>query len=245
MIYIEEGIPGAEKAVKKGALAIVVDALRASATLCSLTAGNASEIYVCGSADHARAVAKTLPKPVLVGEENARMPEGFDFGNSPLEINEADVSGLTVVFTSTNGARMLVACKGARDVVVGSVINSAAATNLAHQYITEGVDVVIVPAGDHGAMSDEDMASATLLAEVLSPDIEPSCENLLHQWKTRIASSGLLELFSSSRHGIELDRLGLNDDIRHCSTPDVYAVVPQVERYESIAGKTVAVLRER
>jgi 2-phosphosulfolactate phosphatase len=245
MIYIEEGFPGAHKAVKDGAYAIVVDALRASATLCSLAAGNASEIYVCGSAGHARRVAETLENPVLVGEENARMPDGFDFGNSPLEIDSADVSGRTVVFTSTNGARMLVACKGAKDVAAGGVINSTAVANMAHEYITQGVNVVIIPAGDHGALSEEDMASATLLAEVISPDIEPSRENLLHQWKTRIAESGLLELFRSSRHGIELCRQGLKDDIGHCSTSDVYAVVPQVDRYESIAGAIVAVLCKR
>lgn len=40
-----------------------------------------------------------------MGERGGIMPEGFDYGNSPTEIEGIDFSGRTIVHTTSNGTK--------------------------------------------------------------------------------------------------------------------------------------------
>lgn len=51
---------------------------------------------------------------------------GFDFGNSPTEIIQADLHGKTVIHTTTAGTQGLINAAGADLVITGSFVNAAA-----------------------------------------------------------------------------------------------------------------------
>ena len=51
------------------------------------------------------------------GEVGGLRPEGFDFGNSPTYINDADLSGLTMIHRTSAGTQGVVRSQG--DVVAG------------------------------------------------------------------------------------------------------------------------------
>src|SRR5690242_5515107 len=105
-IYLMRGSEGCLLAVRQHALAIVVDALRASTTLSVMLDQGAERILVVADVEDAFALAAQTPGALLAGERGGQPLPGFDFGNSPLEILSAPrLDGRTVVFTSSNGAQ--------------------------------------------------------------------------------------------------------------------------------------------
>jgi len=99
-----------------GVSAIVLDAVRASTTIVAALAGGASAVIPVATPDEARARGGSIEGgPVLIGgERGGAPPPGFHRGNSPAEYTPDRVRGRTVVFTTTNGTRALLAVDGAR-----------------------------------------------------------------------------------------------------------------------------------
>jgi len=243
LIRIAEGQEGAELASRIGerAIAIVVDALRSSATLAAMLCAGARDVYVCSDVPTARKFAAGLDGALLAGERDSITPEDFDLGNSPVEAAASDLGGRQIVFTSGNGAPILVACSGAGTIVMGSPANARQVTGTAQRALAAGREVVIIPAMDHGEPCEEDTAAAALLAEVIGPDIDPAQELLIAQWLTRITEGGLEKLYRESGHGRELETLGFGRDLAAAATPDIYPALPKVLEYIKTGdGATVA-----
>jgi 2-phosphosulfolactate phosphatase len=246
MIYIAGGTEGATAAARRGAgtMAVVVDALRSSATIPALLTAGASEVLLCPDLESARSLHNDLGNALLAGERDSATPEDFHLGNSPLEAAGADVRGKTVIFTSSNGAPILVACRGAGRILMGGPVNADRVAGAAQRHLAAGGDVVVIAAGDHGAECDEDTAAAVLLALVIGPCFAPEQEGLVEVWRTRIAVEGLENLFRNSSHGRELTSLGFDADITAAATPNLYPALPEAVEFipagRSPAAKVVA-----
>jgi 2-phosphosulfolactate phosphatase len=237
-VHLMAGEEGCRWARKQKAVAVVVDALRASATITVLLQQGASEVVVVKEVDEAYAYRHAHPDTLLVGERGGLKVDGFDFGNSPTEIRRADVRGKPVAFTSTTGAQRLVDCLGASGVIVGTTVNaSAVARQAVGMAKAEDVPIVIIPAGlatDPSAVAEEDWLGATALAARMDVPIHQGSEGSFQHYCRFIQSAGLLEGFLNSSHGQQLVRLGFTDDIRWCAqvdlitdtVPTLTAVVP-------------------
>ena len=70
---------------------IVIDVLRATTVIARWFELGGTELYPVKTPDIARELVKELrgrgSSPLLMGEVNGIPPEGFDFGNSPRELN--------------------------------------------------------------------------------------------------------------------------------------------------------------
>lgn len=134
-VRVVAGAEGCQEAVEAVAVAIMVDALRASATITALTSAGADTIFVATHVEQARRVkdelSDTLGDILLVGEREGFPPEGFDAGNSPEEVLGLGVEGRPVAFTSTTGAARLSELRGAHEVLVGGPVNCAAVVQAA------------------------------------------------------------------------------------------------------------------
>ncbi|HZD87033.1 MAG TPA: 2-phosphosulfolactate phosphatase, partial [Gaiellaceae bacterium] len=104
-------------------IGIVVDVLRATSTICQALAAGYGRVLCAAEIDDARTLAVAEAPAKLAGERRLEHIEGFDFGNSPRELAGAPAAG-TLVLTTTNGTRLLVAAAArfAR-VYVGSLLN--------------------------------------------------------------------------------------------------------------------------
>src|ERR1700741_4968125 len=87
---------------------IVVDVLRATSTMTQAIASGYSRVLCCAEIDDARALAETEGPAKLAGERRLEHIEGFDFGNSPRELEGEPAAG-TLILMTTNGTRLLVA----------------------------------------------------------------------------------------------------------------------------------------
>jgi 2-phosphosulfolactate phosphatase len=110
-ILVHSGRVGAEWGAREGLVTVVVDALRASATIASFLEFGATEVMVVEHVEQALAEKRRRPEVVLVGERECRRVEGCDYGNSPLRRICPGLPG-PVVFTSSNCSRCCVAAAG-------------------------------------------------------------------------------------------------------------------------------------
>lgn len=224
-----------------GANVVIVDALRASSTICALFQAGAAEVLVCDGVASARKVAAEVEGSLLAGEEDSKKPEGFILGNSPADALEANLEGKSVVFTSTNGARLLVACKNAGRVLIGSVNNVECVGRRVNT--SNNSETIIIPAGDMEEQADEDDVSAALISQACGPEIDETQEAVILYWLSRIADEGLATLFEESLHGKELIELQREKDVELASKPDIFQVTPEVEEYLDFKGEVAARLR--
>ncbi|HOE67005.1 MAG TPA: 2-phosphosulfolactate phosphatase [Candidatus Hydrogenedentes bacterium] len=229
-IHLIEGEAGCRYAAESGCVAVIVDALRASATAAMLLHAGASRLFVTGDLDAARAARDRLEGALLYGERGGLPPEGFDGGNSPRLLG--DVRGKTVVFTTTTGAGRLVASWGAPGVYMGTPLNAQAVIARAQSH---GRDVAVIPAGlatDPHFDAQEDWAAAAALVMRMSGDIGHGAGQFA-QWRRRIEAEGLDALFHAAPHAEKLRRVGLDDDISYCARFDLTGAVPCAVRREA------------
>ncbi|MFW6334062.1 MAG: 2-phosphosulfolactate phosphatase [Desulfosalsimonas sp.] len=116
----------ARGAAESRGLAVIIDVFRAFSAACYAFDRGAQKIIASESLDTARELKKQNPHYLLMGERHAKKPPDFDFGNSPSEISEKDLSGKTLVHTTHAGTKALLAARRAETVITGSFVNAGA-----------------------------------------------------------------------------------------------------------------------
>jgi 2-phosphosulfolactate phosphatase len=122
-INILQLISGAKEA--RG-LTVVIDVFRAFSLACYLADQRAKEIIPVGDIEIAYRLKKQNPDIILIGERFERIPEGFDYGNSPTHILHVDFTGKTIVHTTSAGTQGLVSAINASQLLTGSFVNADA-----------------------------------------------------------------------------------------------------------------------
>lgn len=125
-IEIFEFVEGARKA--RGVV-VIIDVFRAFSVACYAVDSGAARIIATSEVSKAFDLKKSYRNAVLVGERDEKRIERFDFGNSPTEIIKADLSGKTVIHTTTAGTQGLINAADADIVLTGSFVNAKAIVN--------------------------------------------------------------------------------------------------------------------
>jgi len=214
-----------------GRLVAVIDVLRASTTIAVALANGAKAVIPFESGDEAVTRSKSFVRGEvrLAGERRMHPIPGFDFGNSPRQFTREAVEGKTVLITTTNGTRALVAIEGARDVLVASYVNFSPCLAMLRAAARGGTDIAIICAGQDRQFSLEDAACAgryarhvtKRLANVTVNDAARAC--MLVNGKYR---DDLVSMFEESSHGRALAEAGYAEDLAFCAAVDAYPVVP-------------------
>ena len=224
----------------RGGVAVVIDLLRATTTVCHALAAGAAEVRPCLEIDEARFLAARLGRErcILGGERSGVRIEGFDCGNSPSEYTRERVAGKTLVFTTTNGTRAIGRVLAADRILLGSLANlSAVCGQIARQLAT----LDIVCAGTDGGVTREDVLVAGAIVDRLTAANDEAAwqwndEALIARDAWRAMASGnnfsqtLLAALRDSRGGRNLVELGYDADIVTAAEVDSLSVVPEVLR---------------
>ncbi len=152
----------AEGAAAARGLAVVIDVFRAFSTACYAFDRGAEKIVATGSIDYAVDYRRRHPDAILIGERHAKKLEGFDYGNSPSEILDADFSARTVVQTTHAGTTALAAATRADDVITGSFVNAGAIIDYIRRNSPGTVSLVCA-----GFEGQREAAEDTLCAEYI------------------------------------------------------------------------------
>lgn len=105
---------------------IVVDVFRAFSVSYYIDNNNPKKYIISESIEHSLKLKEGNPNSILIGERNGIKIQGFDFGNSPTEIQNNDFSNNTIVHTTTAGTKGLLLQPMENEVVAGSFVNSEA-----------------------------------------------------------------------------------------------------------------------
>jgi len=139
----------------------------------------------------------------------------------------------TLVLTTTNGTRLLLAAAERCDLVlVGSLLNLNA---VAHAAREQGVDdVAVLCAGVKGELAMDDAYCAGRIALELGGEPADSAAAAI-----RLAGSfaGAEEGLSASQSARNLQASGLQDDIAYCARLSVLSAVPRFTRMLGCAAE--------
>jgi 2-phosphosulfolactate phosphatase len=209
-----------------GVTAVVLDVVRASTTIVAALAGGARAVVPVATPEEARTFGRNGDAgPVLVGgERGGAPPPGFDHGNSPAEYTPDRVGGRTVVFTTTNGTRALLALAGARRIAVGGFVNAAA---VAGWVAAEPGDALLVCAGERGRFCLEDAVCAGLLVSRLATTdrmLTDAARAARALWERYAGDLGAM--LAEATWAQALVAQGRGGDLPLCVALDVHRVVP-------------------
>ncbi|NDC53394.1 MAG: 2-phosphosulfolactate phosphatase [Planctomycetia bacterium] len=223
-----------------GRIAVVIDVLRASTTMITALARGAERVVPVAEVERARRVAAGIDRPVLLGGERGGVRiEGFDLGNSPLEYTAERVRGRSVVITTTNGTAALHACRDAREILIGAIVNRTAVAEWVRELAHADEHVLLVCAGTDGMVSAEDVLAAGAILDAASrigpDDVLDESAREARDFFRRVAASGdapsaLVAEFRRSPGGANLVDLGMAADLPAAAAIDSLPLVPRLKR---------------
>ena len=126
-VILTPALTSSDPSSRRHEIAIVVDVIRATTTLCVAFERGCRRVYVAPGLSEARAYRDAARSELLLaGESGGVAPAGFDLGNSPVEFSEAAITGRDLIFATTNGTRALRVCEGSRAIFAGAFRNAGA-----------------------------------------------------------------------------------------------------------------------
>ena len=212
---------------------LVIDVLRATTVMTRWFELGGTELYPVKSPDEARRLVLELQErgssPLLMGEVNGIPPEGFDMGNSPLELSyELIQEHYCGVMSTTNGTVALnEAFSSGSPVIATSFRNISACLDHA---LTLGDRIGILCSGRKSRPSWEDTLCAGAVIESLQAHGETvfsdSARIALTTWRSR--GGNLLSCVEKSNHADYLKHIGFGRDIIFACEVDASTVVPML-----------------
>ncbi|MDR2529162.1 MAG: 2-phosphosulfolactate phosphatase [Synergistaceae bacterium] len=223
---------------------LIIDILRATTVMVSWFAAGGEELYPAASARAARELAESLRRegksPLLMGERNAVAPEGFDLGNSPLDITpELAREHPCAVMATTNGTKaILKAASTGAPVFAACARNAPAALGAA---LARGNRVGILCSGREERPSWDDALCAGLLIACLKeyfPEIRlTDGARLAHL--TWLTSKDFKSSLRSADHAVFLEKIGYGGDLDFAAEIGVTHVVPELRETSSDSPRVV------
>lgn len=165
---------------------VLVDIYRSTSTMPILLKNGAKEIITTETLAQAREIKRGNPNYIIVGERMGFKVPGFDYGNSPSKLLDVDFTGKIVIFTSTNGTKVLEKIIEGGQVFIASFINVDATVNA----LKGEESVSIVTSNRPDGRAEEDYLFAEYLMKKLTGE-EVSLEEYVQKVKKSSGSRWL------------------------------------------------------
>lgn len=210
---------GAKRAI---GLTVIIDVFRAFTVEPWLISRNAQHILPVGKVEQAFAYQKQFPQAILCGERNGIMVDGFDYGNSPSQFENADLTGKTVIHTTSAGTQGIANAVNAEEIITGSFVNALAISKYIKQRNASQVSLVCM-GWNAAAPTEEDTLCAQYIKSLLKDDPMPDIDAQLQQLRY---TSGA-KFFDPGQQGVFPQR-----DFELCIQRDRFDFVLRVAKNE-------------
>ncbi len=223
---------------------IVIDVIRATTTLAVMFDQGAARVLVAGTVAEAREAAHKVPGRLLCGERNVKPLPGFDYGNSPVQFSELDLSGCELILTTTNGTRAFYACPAHTIRLAGCFYNAQAVTSHALRLARERKsNIALVCSGELEYFALDDAVCAGYLALELQRACEESQQEApLHFHESVNAAIALYHAYEPPKvldyceSAQSVFQAGLNDDPYFCIRTSESTNIPMIVGREEETG---------
>ncbi|MEV6599815.1 2-phosphosulfolactate phosphatase [Actinoplanes sp. NPDC051346] len=205
---------------------VVIDVMRAFTVAAWAFARGAERILLASDVEHALALKAKHPEALTC--KDGPPAEGFDTVNSPGHMSRLDLTGRTLVQTTTSGTRGALAARHARRVLCAGFVVAAATARTLRKQGSTGVTYLIT--GDDGT-AEEDLACAEYIAALVENPATPAA-SFLRRARVSPAANTLIEGVRRGYRGIH------PDDVDLCLQADRFDFTIQVEDRDGTARLT-------
>ncbi len=212
---------------------MVIDVLRSTTTIVTALGNGAKAVLPAETAADAIKLSNNLERDdiLLAGEQGYEQIEGFQWGNSPLEMTADKVKDMSLVMTTTNGTRALLAAESGGPVFVGAVINFSAVVAAAKAAFEEAGELIILCGGRERRFALEDAYVAGRFARQILPsrargveidDATIAALQLVRRYGERWTTA-----INASAAARTLKELGMTKDVAASTDVDVFDIGPR------------------
>ncbi len=212
--------------------AIVIDVLRASTSIITALYNGCRAVIPVIEVEDAFLLAEQFSREdrLLAGERQEVFIAGFDLSNSPLEFTADRVKDKTIIFTSTNGARLFRVSAAARQTVVCGFVNVSRVVDFVRK---SSAEVAILCAGKHGQFGLEDVVCGGMVIAKLMVAEENNNElndGALAAYRVyQHFAENLLGMLRQCSHGRRLVQIGQDCDLIQAASVDLLPILPVVK----------------
>lgn len=132
-------VEGAKEAT---GITVIIDVFRAFTVEAYLMNNGAEKLIPVGDMQIAYDYKEKNKDCILIGERHGKILPGFDYGNSPSQIQDVDFSGKIVLHTTSAGTQGIANAKNADEVLTGSLVNAKAIAEYIKMKNPEDVSLV-------------------------------------------------------------------------------------------------------
>ena len=176
-IKILHMIEGAKQAT---GVAVIIDVFRAFTVEAYLMNNGAEKIIPVGDMEIAYNYKEKNPEAILVGERHGKILPGFNYGNSPSQLENIDFSNKVIVHTTSAGTQGIANAKNAKEILTGSLVNAKAIADYIKKNNYEDVSLVCMGL-EAVSETEEDNLCAYYIKSLLENkpiELEKEIENL-------------------------------------------------------------------
>jgi 2-phosphosulfolactate phosphatase len=211
----------------KDSIVVVIDVLRATSSICSAFANGVTAIIPVGGEKEAIDYKKR--GYMVAAERDGFVLDFADFGNSPFNFAQEKVDGKTIVYSTTNGTKVMNMASSSFLVTIGSYLNITA---LCKFLVNQKRDVLLLCAGWKNKINIEDTVCAGAFAEklLIGNSFITACDSVkiaIDLWDE--AKGNLMGFIDKSAQRSRLRDKGLDDCIEFCHTLDITDKVPVLQ----------------
>lgn len=193
-IKILQLIEGAKQAT---GTAVIIDVFRAFTVEAYLVNNGVQELIPVGDKQIAYEYKEKNKDCILIGERHGIMLEGFDYGNSPSQIEKIDFSGKTVVHTTSSGTQGIANAQNAKEILTGSLVNAKAIAKYIKVQNPEDVSLVCMGNGGKSEAREDTLCANYIksLLEGKNPNLDKEIEELKIIAGKRFFDKNLQDIF--------------------------------------------------
>ncbi len=217
--------PGSLKTDIGESVCAVIDVIRATSTIAALFGSGIKSIIIASTLDGAYALKKDLPGRLLCGEDKGLPPEGFDYGNSPLEFSTLDLPGREAILRTTNGTVSFSKAGSSPAVFSLAALNFTCTMDAVINCASEmKKNILLICSGEMGKIAYDDtyiagMAVKYMLTGPGKFEFSDSAKLVL----SSISGEKSIEsAIAKSISAASLRKVGLGDDIAFCARLNNY-----------------------
>lgn len=202
-------------------LTVVIDVFRAFSLEAYLFAKGAERVIPVGDVELAYRLKRENPQYVLAGERHGKILDGFDMGNSPSQLLSIDVSGKTVVHTTSAGTQGIANATAADEILGCGLVNARATAEYIRKSGADEVSLVCMGL-EAIAPTEEDTLCAVYIKNLLEgrpTNLKEEIESLKHTSGAKFFDPAQREVFP-------------HDDFAMCTDADCFDFVLKLEKNE-------------
>lgn len=193
-IKILQLIEGARQAT---GLAVIIDVFRAFTVEAYLVNNGVQKLIPVGDKQIAYDYKEKNKDCILIGERRGIMLDGFDYGNSPSQIEKINFTGKTVVHTTSSGTQGIANAQNANEILTGSLVNAKAIAEYIKMQNPENVSLVCMGNGGKSEAREDTLCAEYIksLLEGKNPNLDKEIEDLKNIAGKRFFDPNLQEIF--------------------------------------------------